>query len=484
MRLPSKTAYALLLFLLGLNLIARYPRTPHELGFDGFVYHGMTVSIIQHGHAEWILTPFSYFGLYPLSHPSGSFFFLADLAQLAGTPIEAAILLFDMSLVALGLLGAFLLSMEIRRDEGLALLVSALFSLSPQFVSGLLWEIPTRTLFSALVPLLIWLLLRLHRTRDKRSLGFVLLVLTVMMSAHRLTVLMAAVFIAFILTEIVIVGVRTLRIRYASLVLRSQFRRTANLAVLIGFFVLSISLITIGGILTSYGTGRAGFGSGVVRELSNLGVSLARSAGFLIPVVPLGVVAVYRRRLKEFKEPFLLMILLVLLPTLTLRQYTGYYIIPVTALFIGLGIWWIVEKLNRRTTKLAVIAAALAVTVGAASYGLAFDLQTQPFLDDTTYVHGLYVLWNTHGTGIGNDGTLAREIYLVSCHPYLPVGGATTPFQSPELLIFDCVNRSDLVIVQTSIPKLILVSASPFLLQGVQAEFDWATLLDHLPQTA
>jgi len=172
MRLPRKTLYALLLFLLGLNLVVRYPRTPHELGFDGFVYHGMTASLIQNGHAEWVLTPFSYFGLYPLSHPSGSFFFLADLAQLAGTPVEAAILLFDMSLVALGLLSAFLLSMEIRRDEGLALLVAALFSLSPRFVSGLLWEIPTRTLFSALVPLLIWLLLRLHRTRDKRSLGF------------------------------------------------------------------------------------------------------------------------------------------------------------------------------------------------------------------------------------------------------------------------------------------------------------------------
>lgn len=482
MRLPRKTVYALLVFLLGLNLIARYPRTPHELGFDGFVYHGMTVSLIQNGYAEWILSPFSYFGLYPLSHPSGSFFFLADLAQLSGTPVEGAILLFDLALVALGLLCSFLLSMEIRRDEGLALLVAAFFSLSPRFVSGLLWEIPTRTLFSALVPLLIWLLLRLHRSRDRRSLGFVLLVLTVMMSAHRLTVLMAAVFIAFILTEIIIVGVRTLRIRYASLVLRPKFRRTANLAVLIGFFALSLSLIAIGGILTSYGTGRAGFGSGVVLELSNLGVSLARSAGFLIPGVPLGVVAVYRQRMKDFKEPFLLMILLVLLPTLTLRQYTGYYIIALTAPFIGLGIWWIVEKMRRPTTKLAVIAAALAVTVGSANYVLAFDLQAQPFMDNESYVHGLYVLWNTHGTVIGNDGTMASEIYLVSGHPYLPVGGATTPFQSPELLIFGFVNKSSMSIVQISVSDLTLESDSPFLLEGVQAEADWATLLDHLPQ--
>jgi hypothetical protein len=483
MRLPRKTLYALLLFLLALNLVARYPRTPHELGFDGFVYHGMTVSLIQLGHADWVLTPLSYFGLYPLSHPSGSFFFLADLSQLSGTSVEGAILLFDMALVALSLLSGFLLSMEIRRDEGLALLVAAMFSLSPRLVSSLLWEVPTRTLFSALVPLLIWLLLRLHRTRDKRSLAFVVIVLAVMMSAHRLTVLMAAVFIAFILTEIVIVGVRTLRIRYASLVLRPQFRRTANLAVLIGFFALSISLITVGGILGSYGTGRAGFGSGVLFELSNLGVSLARSAGFLIPVVPLGVVAVYRQRLKDFKEPFLLMILLVLLPTLTLRQYTGYYIVAVTAPFIGLGIWAIVEKTRRRTTKLAVIAAALAVTVGSANYVLAFDLQAQPFMDNESYVHGLYVLWNTHGTVIGNDGTMASEIYLVSGHPYLPVGGATTPFQSPELLIFGFVNSSSLSIVQISVSDLTLESDSPFLLQGVQAELDWATLLDHLPRT-
>src|SRR2546425_3423245 len=482
MRLPRKTLYALLLFLLALNLVARYPRTPHELGFDGFVYHGMTVSLIQLGHADWVLTPLSYFGLYPLSHPSGSFFFLADLSQLSGTSVEGAILLFDMALVALSLLSGFLLSMEIRRDEGLALLVAAMFSLSPRLVSSLLWEVPTRTLFSALVPLLIWLLLRLHRTRDKRSLAFVVIVLAVMMSAHRLTVLMAAVFIAFILTEIVIVGVRTLRIRYASFVLKSQFRRTANLVVLVGFFVLSISLVTLGGILSSYGTGRAGFGSGVVFELSNLGVSLARSAGFLIPIVPIGVVAVYRQRLKDFKEPFLLMILLVLLPTLTLRQYTGYYIIAVTAPFTGLGIWWIVGKLKQRVTKIAFVSAALAVTLWSANYVLAFDLQAQPFMDDETYVHGLYVLWNTHGTVVGNDGTMASEIYLVSGHPYLPVGGATTPFQSPELLIFGFVNKSALSIIQVPVSDLTLESDSPFFLEGVQVEADWATLLDHLPQ--
>lgn len=481
MRLPRRTTYALLLFLLSVNLLVRFPRTPHELGFDGFVYHGMTVSLVQNGNALWILHPLGYFGMYPLSQPSGSFFFLADLNMLSGGTMEGSILLFDFGLVAVGVLCPFLLSMEIRRHEGLALTVAALFSLSPRFVSGLLWDIPTRALFSALVPLFILLLLRFNRTRDIRAFIFVIVVLAVMMSAHRLSLLMSAVFAAFILTEIILVGVRTIRIRYASLVFRPRFRRLANLMVLGGFFAFSISMMTVGGILASYGSGRAGFGSGVILNATNFAASLARSAGFLIPIVPLGIVALYRQRQKEFKEAFLLMILLVLLPTLTLRQYTGYYIIAVTALFIGLGLWWLVGKLRRRSTRLAVISIAVVVTLASSLYVLDFDLGSEPFLTDESYTHGLYVLWRTEGTLVANDGKLASEIYLVSGHPYLPVGGATTPFQSPELLIFRFLNRSELVIVQVPLSELTLESDSPFVLAGVQVEADWASILDNPP---
>jgi len=482
LRLGRKPTCSLLLFLLAVNFLVRYPRTPRALGFDGFVYHGMTMSLIRGGYAGWILHPLSYFGLYPLSHPSGSFFFLADLAILAGAPLEGSILLFDMGLVALSLLCGFVLSMEFRRDEALALVVAGLFSLSPRLVSGLLWEIPTRTLFSTLVPLLMWLLLRFHRSRNLLWLGHVGVVLAIMMSAHRLTVLMAGFFIAFILTEIILVVSRTLRIRYAAYALRPQFRRMANLVVLTSFFVFSISLITVGGILSTYGVGRVGFGSGVVLELSNLGASLARSAGFLVAIVPIGVVAVYQGRMKEFKEPFLLMVLLVLLPTLTLRQYAGYYIIAPTALFTGFGVWWFVEKLRSRTARIALVSVALAVTVLSSAYVVNFDLQVQPFLDDTSYVSGVYAQWRTEGTLIANDGILASKIYLVAGHPYLPVGGATTPFQSPELLLFGFVNRSSLAIVQIPVGDLSLESDSPFLLSGVQGEADWASILDHSRQ--
>ena len=481
LRLPKKTTQALLLFLFGLNLMARYPRTPHELGLDAFVYHGMTLSLVQLGWAKWIVHPFSYFGLYPLSHPSGSLFMLGSISLMTSVPIEGSVLLYDGAVVAIAVLGAFALSMEIRRDEGLALLISALFSLSPRIVTELLWELPTRTSFTVLVPVFIWLLFRWHRGRDNRWLAIVPPTLFIMMSAHRLTILMAIVLVAFIVTVIVLVIAQTLRIRFASRVLERRFRRATSIVVLSTIFGGSASLLFVGGVLGAYQKGQAGIGSGFLAQMLNLSVSLARSAGLLIPFVPLGILSVYQTRSKGLKEAFLLILLLVLIPTLSLRQYTGYYIIPFTAIFSGIGLYTVIRKLKKLNAKIAVAAVALGIALVSSQLVVAYDLRIDPFIDNTSYTHGLYVLYETDGTVVSNDGLIGSKIFAVSGHPYLPVGGATTAFQSPELLIFDYVDRTNLRIVQIPLSELSVESDSPFQLVGVQAELDWAEIMNHLP---
>ena len=146
MRLPKRVCFAFLLFLICLNLIVRYPRTPHELDYDGFIFHGMIRFLVSDGYARWIIHPLSYFGLYPLSHPGGGLFLVGSLTQVSEVPIEGSILLLDSVVVIVGLLGAFALSMELRKNELLALLVSAAFSLAPTYVAGLMWSVPARTL--------------------------------------------------------------------------------------------------------------------------------------------------------------------------------------------------------------------------------------------------------------------------------------------------------------------------------------------------
>ncbi len=480
MRLPKRMTYSLLLSLLALNFVLRYPWLPHEAGFDGFIFHGMTRSLVNDGYASWILNPLSYLGLYPLSQPSGSVFLLGDVSQVGGVPIEAGIVVLDWMIVVVGMMASFFLSMVVRRDEGLAVLVAALFSLAPRFVLDLLWAVPTRTLFAALVPLFLLLLLRWYAAPNLRWFGLIITTLLLMMSAHRLTALMAAIAVGYIITAILMVFSQTLRIRYGSRVLSRPFRRASSLLLLVSFFLLSSVLLVVG-VLASYTSGRVEFGTGIVLQLSNLAVSLARSVGFLVALVPLGVVVVYRLRGKDFREPFLLMILLVLIPTLSLRQYTGYYIISLTAIFIGMGLWWVIQRLRKRSLRVAVVATAIAVTIVSSYLVVGINLDLEAYADDASYTHGLYVLHRTHGTIVSNDGILGSELFMVSAHPYLPVGGATTAFQSPELLIFGFVNRSQLDIYQLPISSLTLEDDSPFVLRNVQAEADWAALLAYSP---
>jgi len=135
--------------------------------------------------------------------------------------------------------------------------------------------------------------------------------------------------------------------------------------------------------------------------------------------------------------------------------------------------------LKRSETRFALAAAGLAIAFVSGQLVVNFDLQIQPYIDDTTYTHGLYVQYETKGTIVTNDGLIGSELFAVSGRPYLPVGGSTTAFQSPELLIFGYLDSSRLRIGQIPLSELTVESDSPYQLLGVQAEADWADLLGH-----
>src|SRR5438093_4201881 len=90
-----------------------------------------------------------------------------------------------------------------------------------------------------------------------------------------------------------------------------------------------------------------------------------------------GVVGLVRRRAKGFAESFVVLSLVAFLPTLFLRQYTGFYTIPLTSLFIVVGIHKLLDTMKSRRGRFTLIAAvaAFALLSGQAivSYDLAQD---------------------------------------------------------------------------------------------------------------
>ncbi len=186
-------------------------------------------------------------------------------------------------------------------------------------------------------------------------------------------------------------------------------------------------------------------------------MSLARSAGLLLPLAFLGIGALTRRRAKGFAEPFMVVALLAFLPTLFLRQYTGFYTIPITSLFIVVGLDALVAKLKHRVVRFGL--AATAIAIGHREYSLA-----------------LYSMETRGGSWVFSEGLEGARVSAISGVKYLPVGGATTAFQGPELLTFGYLDRNGLTIRPLKITDLTIESDSPFFLDGVQAEADWAAL--------
>ena len=488
MPLHRRSVTSALAALVFLNLLLRYPTTPHELGVDSFLFHGLAASLQANSSALWTLNPLSYFGLFPLSHPSGGPFLVVAVSDLSGVPIEGAILVVDLGITTLAVLGAFILGLEFAHDARFALLTSFVFSLTPTMISGLTWQIPTRIMFTTLLPFFLWVLIRLARNPQRQHAFFFAIFVILMAAFHRLTVLVSLVALAYVLTGIVLVGYKTLRLWRPGMFYRRTFvRRVPILAVSVVVGVAGGTLL-VTDVLSEYSAGVLVSGNSPAIQLLNLGVSLARSSGILLPVAIAGLFALVVKRNKGITEPFMILALLTFTPMLFLREYTGFYTVPFTSVFVAYGLWAVGRSVRSNRLRAVGLVLVLSLVLGSSAAISSYNVHTTSHMSDGTYSMALYVRVNADGSVIANEGLIGSRVYAVSGVPFLPVGGATTAFQSPELLMFGFVNRTDISKRIRLVPpgQLTIDSDSPFELPGIQAEADWAFFLlatvDNVPQ--
>ncbi len=476
--LPKAVTFALLLSILALSLALRYPTSDHEAGADSFVFHGLAQTILDSKFAPWLINPLSIFGLYPLSHPSGPILAVALTSEVGGIPAEGSILLLDFLSAILGTLGAFLMAREIKPDDRLVLLIAFLFSTAPRFVSSLEWQVPTRSLFTAVVPIFVWALLRLRRRLDPVHVSVFVASLLVMMSAHRLAVMMAIVVAAYIVASIFIVTVRILRTTYSGIFLQRRFRKAIRLGSWSLVVIVVLYILLFSGVLGEYQQGQLVGGSNPAAALENLGISLARTVGVLLPFTLLGAVAVSRTRAPDVREPWLVAVLVGIMPTLGLRQYTGWYLVPFAAVFIGLGILFLYYAMkNRQRLRSAFLVGVIAASLLSSAVIVRYEHNVETYLSDPVYDGGLYLRSVVHEPFLSNSGSLGVQSHAISGLAYLPIGGSTTAFQGPEILAFGFLQPSAIHPRLIPIGSLTIEDDSFFVLDGVNFEVTWADIL-------
>lgn len=476
MQLGRRTVLALLVALVCLNILIRFPRSEHEVGVDSFSIHNFAAVISEEGRIPWVLNPLGYFGWYPLSYPSAGPIVISGVSQTVGVAEEGAILLLSLAYGVLGVLVAFMMARSFREDDLFALVVAFVFSVAPRFVSFTVWSASTRNLFMVLIPIFLWALVRAYRKPGPKNLFLLVSVLVLMLATHRLTILLAVVVIAFVLAYVFILVNRVMRVRFPRILLSRTVRRWTPRSALVAILGIAAFMLVGTDVLGEYQQGQVCSGASITDEVCNLGVSITRSVGLALPFAFVGVFHVVRYRNKGFTEAFLVLSLLALIPTLFLRQYTGFYILPFVALFAAFGILAIIHIFARhRRARNAVIAISV-VGIAAFSVGvLEFESEASTAITDATYNTALYLRFLPSGSFVANDGLMGVRVSSISSVQGLPVGGAGTTAQGPELLILGSYTPQEVFDREARIPltELTIEHDSPFILEGIDVLSDW-----------
>lgn len=476
MKQLRRTLYATMLAYVLLSLGVRYPTTPHGVGVDSFLFDVLSGSILNQGHAAWIINPLSLFGVYPLSYPSGSFFLTASVVSTSGIHTELATLLASLIVGVLGIFTAFVMAREFWKNDLFAMSVALVFSLMPRFVTNTLWEVPTRGFLMALIPLFIWALLRSIRYPTMKNVALATCVFLLMSLFHRLAILMAVVLVALVLTLLFATVMKILSLHYPKAFMSPSFRaRSRHLGLALYGTTLVASLLG-SGVLGVYAEGAYFSGDNPAGTLGNLVVSLSRSVGILIPIAVIGVPVVLFKRNKSTPEYLYLSSPFAILPILFLRSYSGFYVVAFFALFIGMGCAYLSARLRGRVKALAVVALLVVVPV-AAGGAIKLELPRISYMPSSDYNVGLYARYAVQGTIASNDGLLAVRVVAISGGACLPIGGATTATYGPDAMAFGFVHSFP--VEPVPLWDLTTDSDSIFAPIGVTVGADWSVMMSH-----
>ncbi len=336
-----------------------------ETGVDGILYHHMAEAIVTYGRAPWVVSPLSYVGVYPGSDSSGVPFLVASVSSLSGLPINAAVLVYNLSLLILLGLGLFVLIESILHRQDAALLGMLLGSLSYGFFSSMLWTLDERSFNVAVAPIFVFLIVCIARGSrfGARRVSFGLLaVVSLVMYASHLSVLL------LLPLAVVIPLVRHVMLHLHSL--RRKARGSAGFYLAaVSFPVLVIVSLSWSGILTGLGLQMSLehsaliSGSSAEAYLINTGVFLSTRAGpAIIALAALGLLYFGTRPLLSEDRVIVGGLLLGGLVGLPIIVYSKDVVTPILVVPASIAIPVVVQRLRGRKAVVLSVAAVIVVS--------------------------------------------------------------------------------------------------------------------------
>jgi len=338
------------LLLVILNILFRYPLSPHELGNDSYYIHELAQSIVDNSSSEWLLSPLSFFGLYPFSYSSGLPHFLAVTSLLTNLPMESTIFFDSLFFAIFGIFTFYILAGELKKDQVFQLTAAFIFSVSPLAIKFTSWTVSSRGLILMFIPLVIWCLLKIKNVRDIKYISLFIVFFIILASIHKTFVLFILIILAFLFTKYIVYSDN----RYLSKIFKHHYYPYILCGIFISVFILQFFLIP-GNWLNEYKI-FFNFNLNIWYEsVLFLIVILTARLGLLIPLSILGVIYLIFDSKKSVNESFLIYAFLFFLPFLYYSIYFYETLLPFWAMLSVYGIFFLTSKVQQNRSLLCMI---------------------------------------------------------------------------------------------------------------------------------
>lgn len=418
MKLSKKVKIELFILLIILNLILRYSVTHHEIFHDSFEMHILANSLSEFGEARWWVHPLSIIGMYPNSYASAISFILSGISQCSGIDIELVIFIYGIIFGIFGIFASYILAGIIYDDDFFKFLVAFGFSVSQGILTVSTWSAHARSPFIILLPLFLYALLK--SSKHHLRFGLITVILSLLLLAtHHLAFYLIPIFAACFLVTIVY------KLKEHISVIKKVIKRSENL---MPFFLVSGFCL-----MFAYSFQTHHFMSVGSRwvNLECMAREYSRYIGILIFLAIGGFAYLLFKPNKRFEEWYLLVALLFLIPFIQDERYMKWFIIIFAILLAGIGLMNL-HKLNERkkkyTTFIIVIFLLLSVTYsGFFQFMHTYQVgqgSLKRYMEDNTYITGLWIKENMDGRGICNSRWTGWRIGATSGFPLL-TGSAT-----------------------------------------------------------
>ena len=334
-----------------LSITIRFPYYyhSHEAGSDSFFYHRMTNVLLTFHKVTWFLHPLSLWGLYPYSDSPAAPFYVAEFSSLSGLSVESSIIFYDYIFVIIGIFGAFLLGLKVKRNFIFASFLAIAISLAPKAFYPTLFSLDERVALVLMLPiwfLLIYFVISSHKkSKSTRAKWWSILIIYsfIASTVHLIFVFSIAFIIGYVLY--IVIG------RYVPYT-PSKIRKFRPAVIIILFLLLFYSLfflsnyITIPGFSIKLYKKTALFsGTDPFTIALNIFVSISGGVGILFPIFGVvgAVYIIFKRKLEPF-EMWLIIAILSLTPFLINRLYIRPFLVSILGILIAYGAFYVVSK--------------------------------------------------------------------------------------------------------------------------------------------